>query len=755
MRSLGLLLLLAWVPAVNAQSIEPFEVSDIRVEGIQRTEAGTVFSYLPVKVGDTLTGEKATAAIKALFATGFFKDVRLEANGTVLVVSVVERPAIAQIEVIGSKEFEKDKLKDAMKKIGLSESRIFDRAVLEKAVQELKSLYISRGKYSVRITTTVTPLERNRVALNFDISEGLSTTIKQINFVGNKMYRDDELLELFNSSGPGMWTWITKNDQYSKPKLEGDQETLRSFYLNQGFIEFAIDSTQVAISPDKKDIFITVNLTEGKKYKVTDIKLAGELLVPEEELRKLITVKRGDIFSRERLTESTKRISDRLGNEGYAFASVNAVPEINREASEVAFTLYVDPGRRTYVRRINVTGNTSTRDEVIRRELRQVEGAWFSTEKINRSRQRIDRLGYFSEVTIDTPSVPGTADQIDMNVKVTERATGNLTFGVGYSSAEKVILSGSISQTNVFGTGNALSLQINSGSINKIYALSYTNPYYTDDGVSRGFDLYRRDTNPSSLAVASYKTTTTGAGIRFGVPVTETDTINYGLGVERTELETFATTPQRYLDFVDIFGPQTTTLLGTVGWARDQRDSVIYTTEGTFKKVSLESGLPGGDLKYYRFGYQHQWYYPLGKLFTFAFNGQLGYASGYGDKPLPFYKNYFLGGVGSVRGYETSTLGPKDANGDALGGPRMMMANAELLMPFPGLQKEKSLRLSLFVDGGTVGEQYRFGEARYAAGIAMSWFSPVGPIKLSFAKALNPKPEDKLQHLQFQLGTFF
>jgi outer membrane protein insertion porin family len=607
----------------------------------------------------------------------------------------------------------------------------------------------------VRITTTVTPLERNRVSLNFDISEGLSTTIKQINFVGNNVFRDDELLDLFNLTGPGFWTWITKNDQYSKPKLEGDQETLRSFYLNQGFIEFAIDSTQVSISPDKKDIFITVNVTEGNKFKVTDIKFAGDLIVPESELRKLVTIKRGDIFSRERLTETTKKVSDRLGNDGYAFASVNAVPEINRATSEVAFTLYVDPGRRTYVRRINVTGNTNTRDEVIRREMRQMEGGWYSTEKVNRSRQRVDRLGYFSEVTIDTPVVPGTADQIDMNVKVTERATGNLTFGVGYSTAEKVILSGSISQTNVFGTGNALSFQVNSGSINKIYALSYTNPYYTDDGVSRGFDLYRRDTNPSTLAVASYKTTTTGAGVRFGVPVNETDTINYGLGFEQTELETFESTPQRYLDFVSIFGPKTNTVLGTIGWARDDRDSLIYTTEGSFKRISLESGLPGGNLKYYRLGYQYQWYYPVSKLFTLAVNAQLGYADGYGDKPLPFYKNYFAGGVGSVRGYETSTLGPKDANGDALGGARMMLGNVEFLMPFPGLQKEKSIRLSLFVDGGEVGEKYAFGEMRYSAGVALSWFSPVGPIKLSFAKALNAKPEDRLQQLQFQLGTFF
>jgi outer membrane protein insertion porin family len=387
--------------------------------------------------------------------------------------------------------------------------------------------------------------------------------------------------------------------------------------------------------------------------------------------------------------------------------------------------------------------------------MRQLESGWYSTEKLNRSKQRIDKLGFFSDVQIDTPGVPGTSDQVDVEVKVNERATGNLTFGVGYSSAEKVILSAGVSQSNIFGSGNALSFQVNTGSINRTYALSYTNPYFTDDGVSRGFDIYKRDVNASSLAVASYKTSTLGGGVRFGVPVTEYDTVNYGLAYERTGIELQPTTPQRYVDFVNEFGAQTDTILGTVGWSRDKRDSVIYTTSGTFQRITVDVGLPGADLTYYRTNLQHQWYYPLTRDYTLHFNGQIGYADGYGNKPLPFYKVFYLGGVNSVRGYETASIGPKDSNGDSLGGSHQLLANLEFLFPFPGLDKDRSVRLSWFVDAGVVGEKYDFGEMRYSTGLAFNWFSPVGPLKLSFGKALNPQPDDRLQRIQFSFGTTF
>ncbi|MEO8004481.1 MAG: outer membrane protein assembly factor BamA [Betaproteobacteria bacterium] len=740
----------------TSQAFEPFQVKDIRVEGIQRTEAGTVFSYLPIKIGDTVNEDRVTAAVKALYATGFFKDVRLEADGNVLVVLIEERPAIAQVEVTGSKEFDAKQLKEGLKQVGLAESRIFDRALLERAERELKNQYISRGKYGVQITTTITPLERNRVAINFDIAEGDVAKIQGINVVGNKVFKDGDLLDEFVLRTPGWLTWYSKNDQYSKPKLQADLENLRSFYLNQGYLEFTIDSTQVTITPDKKDIFITVNVTEGKKFKVKEVKLAGDLIVPEAELRKLIKLKPGDVFSRERLTESTKLIQDRLGTEGYAFASINPVPEIDREKDEVTFTLYVDPGRRVYVRRIGVYGNTNTRDEVVRREMRQFESAWYNTEKLNRSKQRVDKLGYFSDVQVDTPAVQGVTDQVDVEVKLTERATGSLTAGIGYSTAEKVILSAGVSQSNIFGTGNALSFQVSTGSINQVYSASYTNPYYTDDGVSRGFDVYKRKVDASNLsAIGSYNTDTIGAGVRFGVPITEFDTINYGLAYERTSIGLLSDTPQRYVDFVNQFGSTADSYVGSIGWARDKRDSVIYTTSGTLQRVSAEVGLPGGDLLYYRTTYQHQWYYPLTRELVFYTNAQIGYAGGYQNRPLPFFKVFYLGGVNSLRGYETASVGPKDTNGDALGGSHLLLGSAEILFPFPGLQKDKSVRLSWFVDAGTVGDKYDFAETRYSTGLAFNWYSPVGPMKISFAKALNAKPEDHTQVVQFTLGTTF
>ncbi|HXX10341.1 MAG TPA: outer membrane protein assembly factor BamA [Burkholderiales bacterium] len=750
------LLLLSSLYSLSAAAFEPFLVKDIRVEGIQRTEPGTVFSYLPVKIGDTLTEEGAAEAIKALFATGFFKDVRLEAEGNVLVVSVVERPAIAQIDFVGQKEFDKDKLRDALKHIGLAQGRIFDRSLLEKAEQELKTQYLSRGMYAVEITTTVTPLERNRVAINFNIAEGEVAKIHQINIVGNKVFSESELLDQFALTTPGLLTWYSKNDQYSKQKLEGDLESLRSYYLNQGYLEFTIDSTQVSISPDRKDVFLVVNITEGDKFTVSDVKLAGELLLPEAELRKLIKLKKGDVFSREKLTESTKLIVDRLGNEGYAFANVNPVPDIDREKKEVAFTLYVDPGRRVYVRRINISGNTTTRDEVIRREMRQMEGGWYSAEKLKRSKQRIDKLGYFSEVSVDTVNVPGTNDQVDVEVKVVERPTGNLLFGIGFSTAEKVILSASVSQSNLFGTGNALSLQINSGSVNKVYALSYTNPYFTDDGVSLGVDLYKRNVDAANLnSVTPYKTATLGAGLRFGVPVTEYDTISYGLAVERTNVETFPTSPPQYIEFVDEFGNTNTALIATVGWARDGRDSVIYTTSGLLQRASFEAAVPPAELRYYRATYRVDYWYPVSRNNVLQVSGQIGYANGYDDKPLPFYKNFYLGGIGSVRGYYTSSIGPKDALGNALGGSTLTAGSVEFYFPFPGLEKDKSVRLSTFVDAGQVSDNFDFSQTRVGVGLALSWYSPVGPIKISFARAIFRQPEDRVQPFQFSLGTTF
>lgn len=752
-------LLAAMLLSTSALAFEPFVVKDIRVEGIQRTEAGTVFSYLPVKVGETFDEDKAAQSIRALFATGFFKDVRIEVEEGVLVVVVDERPAIATIEFTGIKEFDKDQLKKGLREVGLAESRIFDRALLEKAEQELKRQYLSRGRYAVEVKATVTPLERNRVAINFTVDEGEVAKIRQINLIGVSAFKEKNVLELFTLTTPGWLTWYTKNDQYSRQKLQGDLETLRSWYLNQGYLEFNVESTQVQISPDKRDIYITINVVEGQKYTVSGVKLAGDLLIPEGELRKLVLIKPGDVYSRERLTDTTKAISDRLGNEGYAFANVNASPEIDKEKREVAFTIFVDPGRRVYVRRVNVAGNTRTRDEVIRREARQMEGAWYDGARVNKSRQRVDRLGFFDEVNVETPAVPGTTDQVDVNLTVKEKPTGNLLFGAGFSSSEKLVLSGSISQNNLFGSGNALSLQANTGKINRNIGLSFTNPYYTVDGISRGFDIYQRNVDPTTLSVGQYKSKSLGGGLRYGFPIGEDDSISFGIAYDRTRIETFDDSPQRYKDFVDKFGNRNRTLLTSIGWATDGRDSVLYPTRGSLHRAGAELALPGGSLRYYKANYQYLRYFPLTRSYTLAASADLGYGNGYGGRDLPFYKNFFAGGIGSVRGFESSSIGPRDAvTEESLGGNRKIVGSLELLFPFPGSGLDRSLRLGWFVDAGQVwekGQKLSFGDMRYSTGLSVAWSSPLGPLKFSLGQPFKKKAEDRIQRFQFQLGTTF
>ncbi|MCB4358490.1 outer membrane protein assembly factor BamA [Quatrionicoccus australiensis] len=749
--------LIAGLFATPALAFEPFAVKDIRVEGIQRTEAGTVFSYLPVKVGDTLTDEKAAQSIKALFATGFFKDVRLEIDRDVMVVVVQERPAVAKLDFVGLKEFDKDVIVKALKDTGIAEGRIFDRALLEKAEQELKRQYLTRGKYGVNITTTVTPLERNRVGINFNIEEGVAAKIRQINFVGAKSFSDKELLSQFELTTPGWLTWYSKSDQYSRQKLSADLEKLKSFYMNQGYLEFNVESTQVSISPDKQDVFITVNVVEGERYQVSSVKLAGEFSVSEDELRNLVKVKAGDVFSRERLNESTKAISERLGKEGYAFANVNAAPEIDKEKRKVAFTIFVDPGKRVYVRRVNVTGNTKTRDEVVRREVRQMEGGWYDAERVTASKQRLDRLGYFTEVVVDTPAVPGTADQIDVNLAVVEKPTGNLMLGVGTSSTDKVILSGSISQNNFLGSGNNVSVQVNSAKSYRTYAFSYTNPYFTQDGVSQGFDIYHRTVNTSSTAIAYYTSSSTGGGIRFGFPIGEKESLGIGLGLDSTNITTTSDSPKYYQDFVDKFGNRNLSLPVTLNWASDSKDNYFFPTKGTYQRAGIELALPGGDLKYYRANYQLQHFIPLNSKFTIMLNGELGYANGYGGMELPFFKNFYAGGVGSVRGYKASSLGtPWNGTEYHVGGNRRVIANAELLWGFPGM--EKTFRMGWFFDAGQVyqtDEKFDLGQLRYSTGLSAAWISPMGPLKFSFGRPLNKSSTDKAEAFQFQMGTTF
>jgi outer membrane protein insertion porin family len=613
------------------------------------------------------------------------------------------------------------------------------------------------------------------VAVNFTVDEGEVAKIRGINIVGNHAFTEKELLELMQLSTPGWISWYTKNDQYSRQKLSADLETIRSWYLNRGYLDFNIDSTQVSITPDKRDIYIVINLTEGEKYTVSDVKLGGELLLPEPELMRLVTIKPGEAFSREKLADSSKRITERLGNEGYAFANANAVPDVDKEKRTVAFTIMIDPGRRVYVRRINVVGNTKTRDEVIRRELRQLEGSFYDGNRLQDSRKRVERLGYFEPgVELETEPVTGTTDQVDVTLKVKEKPTGAVLFGLGFSSSDKLILQGSVSQANIFGSGKAITLNANTSKVNRNLGLAYTNPYFTVDGVSAGFSIYDRKFNADALDLGDYSTETLGAGVSFGYPITDLDRINAGLAIEQTKIDLFENPPPRFQQFVDQYGNNPVAMPLTLGWVRDRRDSALLPTSGTLQRLFGEIALPGVDLKYYKITYDASWYYSITRDVTTLLRGLIGYGGGYGTQQLPFFKNYYAGGTNSVRGYQQATLGPQDANG-VLGGSRSVLGTAEILVPLPGMGQDKSIRVGTYFDIGQVwldqpglklGDKSTFVDAngqqqtldlslRYSTGVILAWNSPFGPLRAFYSFPLNNQPGDRLQKFQFIFGQQF
>ncbi len=742
---------------MNSWAFEPFTVTDIRVEGLQRIAPGTVFSYLPIKTGETFDETRSADAIRALFRTGFFKDVRIERDSGVLVVVVEERPAISSIEITGNKDIESEPLLVSLKEIGFAQGRVFDRSLLDKVEQELERQYFSRGKYGVKIKTTVTPLERNRVAINIAVSEGRAARIKQISIVGNKVYDDKTLLEDFQLSTPTLLSFYTGVDQYSKQKLAGDLETLRSYYLDRGYINFSIDSTQVSITPDKQDIYITINVTEGEQYRVKEVRLAGDLVVEPEVLFPAVGFNPGDIFSRKRATETVSNISEKLGDKGYAFANVNTIPEINEETKEVLVTFFIDPGKRVYVRRINMSGNTRTRDEVLRREMRQMEGGWFSTSAVERSRTRLDRLGFFEEVNVETPTVPGTTDQVDINYNVTERPSGNLMVGLGYSQSSGVLFNASVTQDNFLGSGKRVSLAFNNSSSNTVYSFSYLNPYYTIDGISRGFGAYYRTTDASEANVADYTADTFGGNVSYGIPINEFDFVRFNVEYEYLDIDTTAFSSQEIRDFINGNGNQFDTLKLRTSWSHDTRNKTIFPDRGSQQRLSLEATVPGMDLQYYKVGYEAQTFIPLTKLFTLMLNGEVGYGDGFGDfESLPFFENYYAGGVRSVRGFEDNTLGPRDSLGDPLGGGFRVVGNAEILFPPPFFTKSNSFRMSAFFDVGNVYPSYddfRADELRYSVGVGATWLSPLGALTFSLARPLNDEPGDQTQVFQFTIGT--
>ncbi len=735
---------------------EEFVIHDIRVEGLQRTETGTVFSRLPLHVGDRYDPSKGIAAVHALYESNLFKDVRLEADGDVLVVIVEERPAIAAVELTGLKEFDKDNVKKSLKEVGLSEARVYDRSLLDRAEQELKRQYLSRGLYGVKVTTTVTPVERNRVNVTIAVDEGETAKIRTIQFTGNSAFSDSTLREQMELTTPGWFTWYTNHDKYARQKLQADEETLRSYYVARGYLDFNVESTQVTISQDKKSIYITINLVEGERYTISGVKVAGETLGLDEEFRKMIDVKPGEVYNGERMTAIAKRMTDRLSVLGYAFASANPVPEANKDKREVAFTFLIDPGRRAYVRHVNISGNTHTRDEVIRREIRQFESAWYDADKVRLSRDRIDRLGFFEKVEVETPAVPATQDQIDVNYSVKEKPNGTIQAGAGYSSTEHLVLSGSYTQQNVFGTGHAVGIQLNTSYATRTIALSHVDPYMTEDGISRTDEIYERKSNLSRLSLATVDIGTKGFSERFGIPFTEFDTVFLGLGVEETDINLSTYSPLRYIDYVNRFGTTAAGLIATAGWARDNRDNVIAPTRGNYQRAFLEVGTPVLDLQYYKATYQYQQFLALTNRFTLAFNGQGGYGGTYSSTTFPIFKNFYAGGIGSVRGYEAGTLGPRDTNGNPLGGTKEFNGSVEALAPLPGA--DRSLRALAFLDGGNVwsaSQAVLLSDLRFATGLGVAWISPIGPLKLSFAFPIHRQPSDLIQRFQFQIGTGF
>lgn len=745
------------VLAGQAAAITPFKVSDIRLEGLQRIAAGTVFTYLPVAVGDRIDDARSAEVIRALYKTGFFKDVQLGRDDGVLVLNLIERPSINNIVVTGNEEINSDQLKTALKDIGLVQGRIFNQSLLDKLEQELRGQYYSRGFYGLKINSKITALERNRVDVAITVNEGKVARIHYINLIGNKAFDEKKLISQFELSEPTLFSFMSGSDKYSKQKLIGDLESLRSYYLDRGYINFNIQSTQVSITPDRKDVYLTVNMHEGEKFTVSEVKLAGELILPEAELKQLLKIAAGDVFSRKAVTESSAAITERLGHEGYAFANVNPAPEVDLVGKKVALTFFIDPAKKVYVRQIRIDGNSKTQDEVIRREMRQQEGGWISTKQINRSRTRLQRLGYLKEVNVETPPVPGTADQVDVNIRVAEGPSGSLQAGMGYGTNGFLVNLG-VTEQNFLGTGKQLRFQFDNSRATTIYNVSYTDPYYTLDGISRGFSLFSRSTDAARINIASYSTDVVGANINFGFPISEFNTARSGLSIESTRINTSDRTPQSIINWINQYNDRFDVYRLESSWSHDQRDRVLFPTRGMMQQLSADFSLPVGDLQYYKASHRQSWYFPLPRRATLTLASHLAYGDGYGStSQLPFFENYYLGGVNSVRGFRTNSLGPRE-NGRVLGGNKKVQGSMEVIMPSPFEEYASTFRWSYFVDAGNVFDNkhaVQLSEIRFAHGVAINWMTPMGVLSFSLGWPLRTKPEDQMQRFQFNIGAPF
>jgi len=754
-----LLMVGLWLWNHGSYAFESFTIEDILVKGAKHISLGTIFNYLPLQKGDYLDADRSDATISALFKTGLFKNIRLERQGNTLIVQIEERPAISQITFTGNRDLNTEELTKSLKNIGFAEGRIFNQALFEKVKLELQRQYFSLGKYAVRIDSTITPLEGNRVAIQIDISEGLAAKIRQINIVGNHTITERELLNNLELSTTGWLSFVTKDDQYAKSKLAADLETLRSYYLDRGYLNFSINSAQVFITSDKKDVYITINVSEGNKYTVSQIKLKGNLIVKESELFDKIKIRPGEVFSRKTVTASTQAILDRVGDEGYAFANVNAIPEIDEQKQTVALTFFLDTGKRIYVRHINFNGNTRTRDEVLRRELRQMEGGWFSTKHVKRSLTRLERLGYFDDIKVETPTVPMASDQVDINYTVLERPLGSLQAGMGYSQTEGFLINASFMQDNFLGSGKRLGLTFNNSQVDTTYKFSYFNPYATIDGVSRGFNLFYQTTDAEQNNLSRYSTDSYGGTVNYGIPVTEFNQVRIGGTFDHTQLKTTLSSAKEVYDFIRRHGDTYNSYQLSAHWEYDSRNRAFLPEEGLWQTLSGEIALPFSDLQYYKARYHHQWFYPLIKDTIGLLEGEVGYGKSYGEtSDFPFFENYTAGGPRTVRGFRENTLGPLDSNRRPLGGTLKVVGNMELILPLPFTKKSRSFRLSTFLDLGNVyrdNEKFEVSQLRYSTGIAAIWVSPIGILSFSWAEPLNNKEADQIQKFQFSIGTTF
>jgi len=745
------------------------KIKDIKIEGLQRIDAGLIFNTLPFEINDDIDEIDYSRAISLIYKTGQFKNVTIERLGQDILISLREKPILFELNFYGAETFQPDALTEALNSMNIASGLIVDESDLARAEKEISSQYLSYGKYTASVKYEIVPLTNNRVNVNFYIEEGSISRIKEINFIGNLVFKNEDLLEEIDLKATNYMSWWNKDDRYSRQTLAGDLEKIKSFYMNKGFLDFKISSSVVSISQNKKNVYINIKIDEGKKYNFGKVTVSG--IFPEgvssSDLTNKVKIKSGNIFNRQLVNESVKDLSGYLGNYGYAFANVNAIPTIKIDDRLVDFNFNIDPGKKIYVRRINIIGNDSSKDEVVRRELRQFESSWYSQEKIDLSKQRVNRTQFFESVLFETPSVPGSSDQVDLNVILKETNTGKFNIGAGVSSSEGIVGTLGLSQANFLGTGNRVSTDVSLGGVNKVYSLSFTDPYWTDDGVSRGFSSYYRDFDTKELQTGDYKSLSLGFGVNFGIPLDEFRVFNLGTKLDFTKIETQSTSPQKYKDYcVQTAGAGSTScdsdsLLFYVGWNDNTLDNPFFTTSGHKLSITADVTTPGLDLEYYKLMAKGEVYYSLSDSVVTKVKGAIGYADSYGDDPYPFFKNFRVGGKSSVRGFKEGAIGKKtfDSNDGGYvtyGGEKMLTFGAETFFPIPFMKKSDQYRLSAFVDGGAAFEDsYNGSDIRYSSGIGFLWISPFGPLSASIAIPLNEGDNDQTEKFQFGMGSSF